>query len=134
MTTKCRVCANEINSFCKIKKIKIKINKKRKCEAYIFDESKVKTKQNVPVIKFGYKQQQEAKRRFKAQMKELRELRKLAAKGPGRGTARDLGLVKPDEESRIITPGDPRFSMPGNTKHPLTGDLSRFVTTASNKE
>jgi hypothetical protein len=53
--------------------------------------------------------------------------------GPSQGTAKDLGLIKP-KEPRIITPNDSGFYATPNTKHPLTGDLSRFLTTAATEE
>jgi hypothetical protein len=53
---------------------------------------------------------------------------------PQNQTARDLGLVNPDQGT-IITPGDPRFVMPNrDNSHPLTGDLSRFTTTVKEKD
>jgi hypothetical protein len=71
------------------------------------------------------------RRRMKAELKRIKEELK---KGPRQGTAEDLGLIKPEGNS-IIMPGDPNFSMPNrDPKHPLTGDLSRFTTTANDKE
>ena len=128
---KCSVCGNELDSFCKIKKTRINKNKSRKCEAYIYDESKLKAKESLNTVRVSYKEQQENKRRFK---EEMREVRRMLKEQPHNQTARDLGLVKPDQGT-IITPGDPRFVMPnGNPSHPLTGDLSRFTTTAKEKE
>ena len=133
---KCKVCANEVSGFCSVKKIGVKVNKHRICEAYVYDEARLKMKTEIPTVRVGYAEQQENKRRMKAELKRIKEELK---KKPLNGTARDLGLIDDasfsGEESRIITPGDPRFSMPRNDiKHPLTGDLSRFMTTASNKE
>lgn len=129
---KCAVCANEKAKFCTIKKIGVNVNKPRKCEAYIYDESKVKARQETPSIKIGYKQQQDNKKRMKEELKALREMLK---KSPENKTARDLGLpVEGKGESRIITPGDPRFVMPSrDPKHPLTGDLSRFTSSVDRK-
>lgn len=129
---RCGLCANEISGICKIKKIGVKPNKSRICEAYIFDESKLKTKEEVPTIKFGYLEQQEAKRRRKAERKAIQE---MARTKPGQGTAKDLGLISSEEKSNIILPGDLNFYIPStDPKHPLTGDLSRFVTTATDKK
>jgi hypothetical protein len=128
---RCNICANEVGRFCNIKKIKVKPNKARNCEAYIYDEAKIKTKQEIPTIRVGYRQQEENRRRMKAELKRLKEEMK---KNPNQGTARDLGLMNP-EEGGIIMPGDANFSMPhSDPKHPLTGDLSRFTTTAKDKE
>jgi hypothetical protein len=63
---------------------------------------------------------------------ELRTLKEMMKRGPSNGTAQSLGLIEP-EESRIIQPGDARFSMPKDMAHPLTGDLSRFTTTAKSE-
>ena len=125
---KCKVCANETGGICNVKKIGIKINKDRSCEAYIYDEGKVKAKQPIHTTQIGYRQLQESKRRTK---EELKALKRMMKKGPSNGTAESLGLLT-KEESRIIQPGDPRFSMPKDMAHPLTGDLSRFTTTAKN--
>lgn len=121
---KCLVCANEISGICGIKKIGVKTNKPRICEAFVYAESKMKAKQDVPVIRVSYAEVQEAKRRRKEEMKALRE---LADKGPENKTAKELGLLK--EESKVNDPGliIPRTDM----KHPLTGDLSRFTTTVN---
>ena len=129
---KCSVCANEKSRFCTVKKIGVNINKTRRCEAYIYDESKVKARQEVPSLKVGYRQQQDNKKRMK---EELKALRKMLKQGPENKTARDLGLqVDGQGESRIITPGDPRFVMPSkDPKHPLTGDLSRFTSSVDKK-
>jgi hypothetical protein len=128
---KCKVCANEVSGICDVKKIGVKINKKRNCEAYIYDEAKVKSKSEINVTRVGYRQMQENKLRMKA---ELKELKKALKEGQKNGTAVDLGLIQP-VENKIIQPGDPNFTMPNtSTKHPLTGDLSRFTTTADNEE
>ena len=129
---KCRLCANEVSGVCSIKKIGVKVNKPRICEAYTYDEKRVKTSTKIPTTRVGYSQQQEAKRRIKAELKKIREAMK---KGPNQGTAQDLGLIQPVEHKGIILPGDPNFSVPNrDLKHPLTGDLSRFTTTAKGEE
>lgn len=127
---RCNVCANEEGSFCKIKKVRVKVSKSRTCEAYIYDEAKLKAKQEMPTIKVGYRQQEENRKRMKAELKRIKEELK---RGPKQGTAKDLGLIQ-QPSSDIIMPGDAKFSMPRDTKHPLTGDLSRFTTTANDKE
>lgn len=129
---KCSVCANEKAKFCTIKKIGVKVNKPRTCEAYVYDESKVKARQEIHTMKVGYRQQQENKKRMK---EELKELKAMLKEGPRNKTAQDLGLyVEGKGESKIITPGDPRFTMPSkDIKHPLTGDLSRFTSSVDKK-
>jgi hypothetical protein len=127
---KCNVCSNEKGGICIIKKIGVAIKKPRICEAFIYNEAKLKAKQEIPTIKSGYVDQQAAKLRLKEELKSIRDAMKS---GPSQGTAKDLGLIK-QEESKIITPGDPGFYTTANTKHPLTGDLSRFLTTAATEE
>lgn len=127
---RCNVCSNELGDMCTVKKTRINKNKSRNCEAYIFDGAKIKAKQDIPTNRVGYSDRQEAKRRMKAELKEIREEMK---RGPAQGTAQNLGLIQPG--SQIIKPGDPKFSMPRtDSKHPLTGDLSRFTTTAKSEE
>ena len=124
---KCKVCSNEKAGFCNIKKIGVAVNKPRLCEAYLWDEGKLKAKVHVPTTRMGYKDHQESKRRLK---EELKALKKSMEAESSQGTAKDLGLIKP-EESKIITDSSPEFYIPRtDTKHPLTGDLSRFLTTA----
>jgi hypothetical protein len=124
---KCAVCANEISGICSIKKIGVKINKPRICEAYIYAESKMKAKQDVPTIRVGYEEQQEAKRRYKEELKALKALAKQEVENK---TAKSLGLM---ENDKFMSAGDdPKLLIPRtNMKHPLTGDLSRFTTTVN---
>ncbi len=138
---KCGVCANELNSFCTIKKVGIKPNKARNCDAYVYDEKKLKKKQDIHIEHVGYSDIQKAKKRAKEERKEIRRLLK---EKPLEGTARDLGLVVPDDKKLIITPEDfdkipkkekdlvNRIANPG-AKYPLTGDLSRFVSSGVKK-
>ena len=128
---RCKVCANEDKNHCKIKKVTIRPNKPRKCEAFIFEESKVKAKQEIRSVRVNYR---DAERQRRERKEKLKELRRLIKQKPKNGTAKDLGLIQP-EKGRIIMPGDPGFSMPGkDSKHPLTGDLSRFITTAKKED
>jgi hypothetical protein len=65
---------------------------------------------------------------------ELKELKRMMKEQQNQGTAKDLGLIE-DPYKGIITPQDPNFSFNTNdSKYPLTGDLSRFVTSASKIE
>jgi len=127
---KCGVCSNEVSGICKIKKIGVKANKPRTCEAYLYDSTKLRPRKETNVISFGYKAQQEAKKKRKAELKELKEALKRE-NGAIRSTksAPEYGLV------RQTPPKDSNFKVPsGDSKHPLTGDLSRFMTTANKKE
>ena len=44
----CKVCDNEKDSVCSIKKCKVKINKHRKCESFTFNLGKVHVKHAIP--------------------------------------------------------------------------------------
>lgn len=110
---KCRVCANEDKGVCKIKKIGIKLNKDRLCNAYIYDEKKMKAKQTIPSIYVSYSDREEARKKGKL---ERAEVRKMAQEKPADKAARNLGLIP----QRTV-----------DQKHPLTGDLSRFVSSAT---
>lgn len=114
---KCKVCANETKSMCKLRKSGIKINKPRICDDFIFAPLKVKVHTEIPTVKFGYAEEQEAKRQRRAQLKELRAEIAKATEGTSK---EDLGKAAFEA-----------YSSARDTKHPLTGDLSRFLTTAS---
>lgn len=131
MKVRCNLCANEIGGVCKIKKIGVSVNKSRICEAFVRDDAKLKAKSEINTIRVSFRDREQEKQRRKEEMKILREMVK---RGQNQGTAKDLGLIP--EESRIIQPGDPRFVLPGasNVKYPLTGDLSRFTTTANQSD
>lgn len=44
---RCSVCNNEDKGFCKVKKLKVKVNKPRTCEFFDFNEAKVKIKKQL---------------------------------------------------------------------------------------
>lgn len=117
---RCNVCSNEKGGFCTIKKVKVHANKKRKCDDYIYDSSKLKVKHKIPSVRIGYAEEQDDRRRAK---EHLKELKRLVNTKPGQKTAQNLGLG--DLDSTTIGT---------NIKHPLTGDLSRFTTTATKKD
>ena len=89
---RCSFCLNEKDGFCSVKKVKVKGNKPRLCEGYIFEESKVKPKKPVNVTRVP----------------------------AGRAV----------DKNRVLR----ELAQSGDPKHPLTGDLSRFTTTAGKKE
>ncbi len=113
----CAVCTAQYNRFCTIKRVTVSLNKKRHCDKYTFDESKIKD--GVPILtkRITFKEKEamrnnrkEELRTLKAQLKEQEGL--------------EDGTIK---ESRIYKPH-------GNERYPLTGDLSRFTTTGSGDE
>lgn len=111
---RCSTCELEDKSFCSMKKIGVKPNKPRKCVYYKEEALKFKTTTQPRTIKLGYAEQETIREQRKAQRRLERENLKAA---PDNGTARALGLL--DDNS---------------IKHPLTGDLSRFTTSASSEE
>lgn len=106
----CSVCANQTAGFCSFKKTKMKLSKKRLCDKFKYDITKVKIKHVIPIMKRpdDYWRKDELKKQRKQELKILKKEVK-EAKG-----VQMLGL--------------------GNEKYPLTGDLSRFVTTANTAE
>ena len=127
---KCCVCANEIQGKCKIKRSTVNLNKKRVCDAYVYDSGKFKAKQDIPVTKVSYREIEAVK---KVQKMERKRIRKLAKEGPANKEAEKLGLLGRGYTAEVSS-GDRnvpiRGPQSGDSKHPLTGDLSRFMTTA----
>lgn len=92
MKITCATCANEIDSRCIVKKSTVALNKRRNCDKYVLETSKVKEKQIIKSVKMGYAEREALRAEYKRQLK-------LAKQGV-----------------------DPA--------HPMTGDLSRFTSTA----
>ena len=115
----CAVCKNQYNKFCTVKRVSVSLNKKRLCNKYVFEESKVKEGVPIPTSRVGYGEKELIKKEEKAMRREMRKeiMSKLKEEGK---------VVKKDvlDKSRIWMPS-------GNEKYPLTGDLSRFTTTGS---
>jgi len=95
----CATCVNEFGRKCGVKKNKpsVSVNKRRRCDKYILEPTKVKEKQILKTIRVPYKEKEALRREYKEQLKRYKE----AVKQGG-----------------------------GTTQHPVTGDLSRFVSTA----
>jgi hypothetical protein len=100
----CATCGREEKGFCIKKKSRVAKNKRRRCDQYLFAVEKVTERQIIKTVKLPYTEQQ----RIKAELKKLRALER----------ANKNNAIK----------GDVRTADP---KHPITGDLSRFKTTAS---
>ena len=92
----CATCVNEENKKCLVKKSKVALNKRRLCNAFVLEPSKVKAKQILKTVRMGYKEKEALRREYKEQLR----LAKAA------------------------------LNSPKDTAHPLTGDLSRFTSTA----
>ena len=100
----CAVCKNEENKFCTVKKSSVALNKKRRCDKFILEPTKVKEKQILKTIKLPYKDKEILRQHYKKELKKYRQSVK-------NGTMH-----------------------PTTTANPTTGDLSRFVSTAGDKK
>jgi len=107
----CAVCLNQTSGFCSFKKSKVKLNKRRVCDKFRQDMGKVKIKKIVPTVKRPdwFWDREEKRRQRKMELAKPRELTERKEDTQRVGAVRD-------------------------TKHPLTGDLSRFKTTASKEK
>jgi len=103
MKITCATCLNEENRYCTIKKVTIALNKRRNCDKYILEATKVKEKQVLKTIKVSYQEREAIRKEYKEQLRSLR----AAAK---------QGNIEPH-----------------NMKHPLTGNLDRFTSTAGDR-
>jgi len=116
----CAICLNQAGGFCEVKSSKIKLKKKRLCDKFRQDISKIKIKQPIPTKRRPeYFWDRDKKRRF---MKE--QLKKLQDEQAQRSSA---GQIIDDKASTVMLGT-------GSKKHPLTGDLSRFTTTIKKSE
>lgn len=101
----CAVCANEDDRKCLVKKSRVSVNKRRRCVQFILEPSKVKAKQIIKTVKMGHKETEALRKEYKEQLKQFK------------AQAKQRGLTN-------------KTPMAGDSKHPLTGDLSRFISTA----
>ena len=95
----CATCVNEENKRCVVKKSKVAINKRRNCDKYILEATKVKAKQILKIVRMSHVEKEVLRNEYKQQLRQLR----VDAKNGG-------------------------FQQ--NSRHPITGDLSRFSSTA----
>lgn len=110
----CSVCRAQYNKFCTIKKVSVSLNKKRHCDKYVFEDSKVKEGVPIPTKRVGFKEKELMRKERKDELKRLKALLK-EKKGIENGTIKESRIYKPQ----------------GDERYPLTGDLSRFTTTGS---
>lgn len=77
---KCRVCTNEKDGFCLIKKCHVKLNKARICDGFNNDFSKVKIKEKVPTVMRPdwYWKRKEVKRAYKMFLKNQEEQKQFS--------------------------------------------------------
>lgn len=99
----CAICKNEVNKKCVAKKnSSVALNKRRRCDLFILEAEKVKTKQILKTVRMTYEEKEALRKEYKEQLRIYKEAAKQAKSAP---------------------------KFPGSAKHPLTGDLSRFVST-----
>ena len=117
----CQVCFNQTDGFCSFKKTKIKLKKKRLCGKFRQDMSKIKIKRPIDTIRRPdwFWDRDERRKEYKKQLKELQELQ-------AKKEQQDKKIIVDNKDIQIINPVK-------NAEHPLTGDLSRFSSTASKK-
>jgi hypothetical protein len=103
----CATCAHEKSRICTIKKVTIAPNKRRNCDKYKLEASKVKEKQVLKTIQLSYAEREALRQEYKQQLKQL----KSAIKG-----------------------GNLPAGSQVTEKYPLTGDLSRFTSTVAEEK
>lgn len=108
MKITCGTCKNEKNNYCNKKKVGVKLNKRRNCDKYELQPDKVKARQILKTTRLPYAEKEALRQEYKEQLKQLKARMK--------------------EQRTGVTP-----SYSGDPKHPLTGDLSRFTSTAGEK-
>lgn len=109
----CQVCAHQTDGFCALKKTRVKLKKKRLCDKFKQDTSKIKIKKNIPTVKRPdwFWDREERRRLYKEELRKYNEV---------------LNNREKNEAQTVNTTKD--------SKYPLTGDLSRFKTTVSKEE
>lgn len=103
----CSICKNEEKKFCTVKKSSVAPNKRRHCDKFIFEPAKVKEKQILKTVRLTYREKEALRKYYKEELKRYKQA-----------------------EKEGILDQVPQTS----SAHPLTGDLSRFVSTAGEKE
>lgn len=113
----CAICEAQYNRFCTTKRVTVALNKKRLCDKFIYDESKVKNRVPIPTTRITFAEKEILRDEYKEELKELKK--------------RIEEKTKADGQVSISPAFNPSTT---NIKHPITGDLSRFTTTGSKDE
>ena len=101
----CAICKNEEGKKCIVKKgATVAMNKRRRCDKFVLEATKVKAKQILKTVRLTYQEKEALRQHYKDELKQYRNAVKEAKTG--------------------------RVPQTGSEKHPLTGDLSRFTSTA----
>lgn len=107
----CAVCVNQTVGFCSFKKTKVKLKKRRVCDKFKKDSTKISFKQPIPTTR-------RADWFWLDRTGRKKLLKEMLAEAQKQKAAQSSAEVAPT----------------GNAQHPLTGDLSRFTTTATKDE
>jgi len=94
----CATCVAEYKGKCNAKKGRpsVALNKRRNCDKYELEPTKVRAKQVLKTIRVPYREKEVLRKEYKEQLKQYNAATKTQS----------------------------------NIKHPITGDLSRFASTA----
>jgi len=117
---RCSGCAREENGFCSVKKTGVARRKRRNCAKFELAPEKVRARVAIPTMRLPYAKQQELKAAAKRKMKEMRQLIK-----DGKQEEVEALLLGKEAAPQVVVP---------DSKHPLTGDLSRFTSTIAKEE
>jgi len=105
----CGICKNQTGGFCAFKKSKVRTNKRRVCDKFVKDAEKVKISTPMPIYRRPELFWDRNERR-----RLLKEYKKLL----------ENKSVPETQEIEMV-------NLKRDVEHPLTGDLSRFVSTAT---
>lgn len=66
----CSICKNENGGFCKVKKnVRVALNKRRNCNLFILEPSKVKEKQILKTVKLSYSEKEALRKHYKEELR-----------------------------------------------------------------
>jgi hypothetical protein len=69
----CAICKNEENRFCTVKKSSVAINKKRHCNKFVLEPTKVKEKQILKTIRLPYQDKEVLRQHYKKELKKYNQ-------------------------------------------------------------
>ena len=72
----CATCKSEHNKRCNAKKGRptVAINKRRRCDKYVLESTKVKEKQVLKTVKMGYKEREALRKQYKEELKKIKQM------------------------------------------------------------
>ena len=89
----CATCRCEVNKKCNAKKGRpsVALNKRRRCDKYILEATKVKAKQILKTIQVGYQEKEALRREYKDQLKQFKDAAKQGNTSQSHPLTGDLG-------------------------------------------